>query len=131
MIVAEPFDPISMCQGGLCGTGFGNPKVIEAKVSWYMGLIMIPEQRPGLRHIGPFGKSLAPPCIVLGNRMKLREIERDGTSGLGHWRRIQSARYIGAATPTAMPRLFENRELIPNCLETRFVQIVIDLTLSK
>ena len=35
------------------------------------------ELRTGAAHVTPFGEAFSPSCIVLGNRMELRQVERD------------------------------------------------------
>jgi excinuclease ABC subunit A len=49
-----------------------------------MGLIVSLELRSGSRHRRPLGESLAPPQVVLRNRMELRQVERNepGPCGL-------------------------------------------------
>jgi hypothetical protein len=60
----------------LRGACFWKPQIIEAEVSGHMRLIMAAEERLRSSYIVPFGKSLAPPCVILLNGMKLRQIER-------------------------------------------------------
>jgi hypothetical protein len=70
--VAERFDPILPGQGSLRFPRLRHAQVVEAQIGREVGLVMPPEQRLGLRHVGPFCEPLAPPPVVLRDGMKLR-----------------------------------------------------------
>src|SRR5215208_6576739 len=42
-----------------------------------MRLVMTAKQRPSLDDVGPFCEPGTPPSVVLGDRVKLREVKRD------------------------------------------------------
>ena len=50
----------------------GQTKVIKAKFTRQTRLIMSDELGGGPRDVRPFGETLSPPFVVLGNGMKLR-----------------------------------------------------------
>ena len=80
--VTEPIVPVtealySILPGhvGLLLPGLGKTQVIIPQIGGNTRLIVSAKQRTGLAHVGPFGKALAPPGIVLRRGMELGQIE--------------------------------------------------------
>ena len=71
MPVAEAFYTVYARQFSLGDTGLGQSKIVESKISGDMRLIVPSKERPGLGDIDPLGEPLAPPVVVLRDRMKL------------------------------------------------------------
>src|SRR6516164_6071208 len=105
MVVAESLYAEAFSHLGLLRPCFRHPQVIKAKIRRHMRLIMPAKQRSRFRRVGPFGKALAPPCIIFGYRMELRQVERHHAR-LGHATSCQAtfcqaARMSPAARSTA------------------------------
>jgi len=79
MIVAEPADLVLFGQLRLSDSRFLRPEVVEPKVSGDVRLVMPPKEGFSACHIGPFGKTFAPPGVIFRNGVKLGEIEADNT----------------------------------------------------
>lgn len=67
--------------GNLCllDHDLGQSEIIITDVNWAVWLVMAAEQRMSLTNICPFGEALAPPAVILGEGMKLWQVE--GNSG--------------------------------------------------
>ena len=74
VVVAETLQPSFACQLCLLLAYFRQAQVVEAQVGGDAWLIVPTEQRLGLGHVGPLREALAPPFVVLWNRVVLREI---------------------------------------------------------
>src|SRR5215469_17774303 len=79
MVVAKSLYAETFGHLGLLRPCFRYPQVIKAKIRRHMRLIMPTKQRSRLRRVGPFCKTCAPPRIIFGYRMKLRQVERHHT----------------------------------------------------
>ena len=77
VVVTEAMDTVAARERGLLDARFGNAQVVEAEIRWKMGLVVPGEQRSCAHDVAPLGEALAPPRVVLGNRVKLRQVERD------------------------------------------------------
>ena len=77
VVVAESMDAVFTSEVGLCLSRFGRPQVVEAEIGRQLGLIVTMKEGLGFADVPPFGEPAAPPGIVLGNRMKLRQMEGD------------------------------------------------------
>ena len=86
VVIAESMEPVRLGQFDLTTLHFNQAKVVEAQLAWQVGLIVSRKPRSPTGNVVPLGESLAPPPIVLGNRVKLRQVERDrldsGVDGL-------------------------------------------------
>lgn len=57
------------------------------QIPWNTGLIVVRKARNPSGQVGPFRETFAPPCVIFGNGMKLRQIigqntgAADGASG--------------------------------------------------
>lgn len=102
VVEAERADAVLGCQARLVAHHLRVAQVVEAQIRRQPRLRMAFElrQRPG--DVAPFGEALAPPGVVLGERMELRQVERDqgggqgagqGCPGVGH---MADRRFIGA-----------------------------------
>ena len=74
MVIAESLNASLACQVSLLLTNLRHSQVIKAQVSRQVWLAVSFKQRFGLYHIVPFCKSLAPPLIVLGYGVVLRQV---------------------------------------------------------
>ena len=74
VVVAETLQPSFACQLCLLLAYFRQAQVVEAQVGGDARLVVAAEQRLGLGHVGPFREALAPPLVVLWNRVVLREV---------------------------------------------------------
>src|SRR6266478_5696649 len=77
VIVAKAGDSILPRQFGLRFARFRNTKIIKTEIGGQMRLIMPAKQRTCFRDVRPLSKSFAPPCVILGYRMILRQIKGD------------------------------------------------------
>ena len=77
VVVAEAVDAVATRQFGLMLHDIDDPKVVETEVGRQAGLKMALENRRGLADVRPLGEALAPPLVVLGDGMKLWQVERD------------------------------------------------------
>jgi len=78
MVVAEAMHAVQTRQFDLPSLRPVATQVVESKLPGQFGLLMAKELRHRLRDVGPLGKSPAPPCVVLGKGMELRQIEGNG-----------------------------------------------------
>ncbi len=77
------------------------------------------ELRRAAADVGPFGESLAPPGVVLRDRMELRQIEGDGLrqglgrrgagEGIARYLDVRLQRFFGRVRGTSSPSLLEAR----------------------
>ena len=65
-----------MCEFRLMFANFRDTQVVEAEVRRQSRLNMPTVKWLGFRDIGPLREAWTPPLVVLGNWMKLREVER-------------------------------------------------------
>ena len=91
VIVAERLDSEFTRQLGLRGTSLRDSEIVKAEVGRNVRLIVAAKQWLRLGGVRPLRKACSPPLVVLGNRMKLREIERD-----------QSRRYTTHQVPSLL-----------------------------
>jgi len=61
----------------LCSARFRHTEIVEAEIGRQVRLVVAGEERTGASDAAPFGESVAPPRVVFGDRMELREVERD------------------------------------------------------
>lgn len=64
------------------GADFGETQVVKAEVGGQVRLVMAGETRGGADYVDPFGKTFAPPFVVLGDRVELWKVEGDGADGV-------------------------------------------------
>ena len=79
MPIAKTFDSGISRKLSLRLSCLWNAQIIEAQVSRNSRLIMPMKIFFSFCNISPFSKALAPPFIILRNRMKLRKIKGDYT----------------------------------------------------
>src|SRR5262249_5946330 len=79
--VAETFDSVLVRQLDLGLPRFRKAKVVESQIGGQARPPGPPQQRARSAYPGPFRSSLAPPAVVLGNRMELGQIEGDEPRG--------------------------------------------------
>src|SRR6185312_1771106 len=72
---AEPVNPIQFRQLHLPTHNVDQAQVIKTQLPRKLGLLVPDKLGNSLGYIRPLCKSFAPPTIVLGNRMKLRQIK--------------------------------------------------------
>ena len=116
MIVAKPGDPVFPSEVSLGPPGIGEPEVVKPQVGRQVGLLVTLELRTSPGYIGPLGESRAPPLLILGDRMELRQIERDQADwvrvkhrmgsrvhdgSIGHRLRISGVQSSGGTARTA------------------------------
>ena len=77
VVIHESGHAVASSQIRLCFSHFGNSQVVIAKFPRNVRLIVTGKERSGLRDVGPFGEALSPPLVILRNRMKLRQVERE------------------------------------------------------
>src|SRR4029079_11271076 len=75
VVIAERLDAVLPCELGLGDAGLRQTQVVEAEVRRDVRLVMAREHRLRPGGVGPLGKSLSPPFIVLRNGMILRKVE--------------------------------------------------------
>ena len=75
VVVAESVYSVCGGHGGLRRPGFGEPQVIEPEISGNVRLIVTTDERARPHHIRPVREPGPPPLVVLGNGVKLREVE--------------------------------------------------------
>src|SRR5262249_14338248 len=75
--VAETMNAVLPLELRLGRARLRRTAVVEPEAGGRLRLIMALEQRPRRGNARPFGEALAPPCVILGDRMVLRQIERD------------------------------------------------------
>lgn len=77
IVEAEAADTIKLRQRGLLAHDVDKTQIIEAQFARQVRLIMPEELRHGPADVRPFGEARAPPFIVLGDRVELRQVEGD------------------------------------------------------
>ena len=75
VVVGKASDPGSLRQRRLALPYFGDAKIVESEVRRQMRLVVAPELGPSLSDVGPLGEPSAPPLIVFGDGMILREVK--------------------------------------------------------
>ncbi len=75
VVVDEAADAVLARQRRLRFPHLGHAQVVEAEIGWQMRLIVAREEWLGLRDVAPLREALAPPLVVLVDRMKLRQVE--------------------------------------------------------
>ena len=71
VVVDEARDAVLSGQVGLGRPHIGIPEVVVAQLAWDMGLVVPGIERAGRGHVRPLGEALAPPFVVLGDRVEL------------------------------------------------------------
>jgi SAM-dependent methyltransferase len=100
--VAERLDAVRTGEGSLLFTGFGKTEIVETQVCRQVRLAVSAKERPGFRGIGPFREAGSPPVVVLRDRMKLGEVERENSrSPLVRLRFAHGPRMPGIVAPCA------------------------------
>ena len=82
VVVDEPRDPVVAGQLGLGLTYLGQAQVVVAELAGHVRLVVARIQGLGLGHVGPLGEPLAPPLVVLGDRVVLGEVEGERLRGV-------------------------------------------------
>ena len=72
VVIGESVYAIFLGHSGLLVPYYRNAQVIEAKVSWNTRLSMTLKEGFCKSYIGPLGKTLPIPFVILRNRMELR-----------------------------------------------------------
>ena len=75
VVIAERVDAVGLRQLDLLAANLTKPQVIKAEIRRQVRLIVAFKERLCLCGVGPFRETLTPPCVVLGYRMKLREVK--------------------------------------------------------
>ena len=78
VVVDEAVHAVLAGQLGLRDPHLGHPQVVVAELAREVGLIVPGKQGAGLGHVVPLGEALAPPLVVLGNRVVLGKVEGQG-----------------------------------------------------
>ena len=76
-IVAEAADPVAAGELGLTAHRLGVRQVVEAEVGRHVRLVVAAIVRQRAADIGPLGEAGAPPTVVFGHRVELRQVEGD------------------------------------------------------
>ena len=77
VVVAKAVDAVFAREIRLRDPRLRNAQVVEPEIGGKMRLIVALELRLRANDVAPFGEALAPPGVVLRNRVELRKIERD------------------------------------------------------
>src|SRR4029450_2358806 len=101
MVVAESVNAMRARQIRLRRAGCRIAQVVPAKLAGFARLQMSAKIRPCAPHIGPFGEVLTPPCVVLGNRVELGQVKRDGPYVAAHGCSRAANTRIGSADAEA------------------------------
>ena len=111
--VAERLDAVLLRQRGLGLSGLRQPQVVEAEVRGQRGLPVTGVERARLGGVRPLGEPRAPPRVVLGDRVELRQEEGDGAGGvvLSHQRAPRMAQRSGAPSPSPETLLVDRHRL--------------------
>ena len=75
VVEAEARDAGVASHGHLLSHHLGQAQVVIAQIPCQARLVVAQELRLGLGDVGPLGEALAPPGVVLRERMKLRQVE--------------------------------------------------------
>ncbi len=110
VVVAEPVNAAGAGKCRLLFSRFGDPQVVEPQVGGQVRLVMTVEVGSRARDVGPFGETRPPPAIVLRDRMKLRQVERDGA----HRRAAADRRTVVHATDVVHSALAAIEGAVPN-----------------
>src|SRR5262249_19671801 len=78
-IETERPDAVELRELDLTPLNVNQAQVVEAEFAWQARLRMPPEAGKSTRDTRPFRKSATPELVVLGDRMKLGEVESDRT----------------------------------------------------
>src|SRR5713101_3202422 len=76
VIVAEARDPMGPGQVRLGLPCLRDAQIVEAEIRRQMRLVVSLEERLGLDDVSPLREARAPPLVVLGDRVILRQVER-------------------------------------------------------
>src|SRR5687767_1763210 len=77
VVIAEAEDAVLLRKLGLCGAGFRQAQVVETEIRWEVRLMVSGELRARAYDVGPLGEALAPPPIILRDRVELGKVECD------------------------------------------------------
>ena len=95
VVIAEPVQPVEPGQLDLPALHVGQPEVVEPELAGQMRLIVAGELRLAAGDVGPLGESLSPPLVVLGDRVELRQVERDRLDSCFNWTRSTQRDIVG------------------------------------
>jgi len=76
-VETESRDTVKLGKFNLTAHDLRQTQIVVAKFARHPRLVVALENRKRSRHIAPLGESLAPPLVVLNNRMELRQVIRD------------------------------------------------------
>ena len=98
VVVAEAADAVLPRQRRLRGARLGQAQVVEAELARQVRLVMALVERPRLGDVAPLGEALAPPGVVLRDRVELRQHDGDRQRLVGRGRGHRSGVHRGAGT---------------------------------
>jgi hypothetical protein len=111
-ITAERADAIFARQLHLLAHYIGLAQIVEAQFTRQAWLCMSLELRQRTCDVVPFGEALAPPRIVLWNRMKLRQVERHEGGRQRRRQRAEAPGYVADRASCGM-RARASFDLLP------------------
>lgn len=76
-MVTEPVDPVLLGYLDLIMPCLAHPQVIKAEITRQVWLAVPFKQGARLSNVRPLGETLPPPAVILGYRVKLREVKSD------------------------------------------------------
>ena len=125
VVVAEAVDAVTSRERCLLGARLRHPQVVEAQIRGQARLFVAGELRSRARDVAPLGEALAPPGVVLRDRIELRQVERDqlrrGHGGRRHGARRDRAQRTRASFPSGVSSGIgdsvnvRSAEQIPHC----------------
>ena len=74
VVIAKSCDAVLSCELRLLNPGLRDPEVVKPEIGRHVRLIVPGKPPLRLRQVGPLGEALAPPGVVLGDRVVLRKI---------------------------------------------------------
>src|SRR5262249_10614361 len=77
VVIAEAVNRMLARKRRLLLKRFAHTQIIETEIPWQMRLVMSDKIRLRPGNVGPLTESLAPPLVVLRDRMELRQVERN------------------------------------------------------
>ena len=84
VVVDESRHPVGRGQVRLRLADLGEAEVVVAEITGDVGLVVPRVERPGPVDTRPLGEPLAPPLVVLGDGVELRQVEGQGPRLVGH-----------------------------------------------
>ena len=91
VVIAEPVNQVVGRERRLRGAHLREAQVVEAELPRQMRLVMPREPRPRPDDLLPLGEPWAPPFVVLGDRVELRQVHRDRPDGVTHGETVAEA----------------------------------------